>query len=92
MGSRWPYSCCFVGCYSQNLFNIFRNILVQLPSSFSSIHLVSSMDTTVAWKKLHFISSDRSDLHMTDSQSIAVHAFAGLVSMLFSVDETLLPR
>ena len=22
MGSRWPYSCCFVGCCLQDLFNI----------------------------------------------------------------------
>ena len=46
----------------------------------------------VAWKKLRFILSDRSDFHMTDSQSIADHAFAGCVLMSFSVDETLLPR
>ena len=29
---------------------------------------------------------------MTDSQSIAVHAFASRVLMFFSIDETLLPR
>ena len=29
---------------------------------------------------------------MTDSISIAVHAFASGVLMLFSIDETLLPR
>ena len=28
IGSRWPYSCCFVGCCHQDLFNIARNILV----------------------------------------------------------------
>ena len=28
MVGRWPYSCCFVGCYLQNLFNIARSILV----------------------------------------------------------------
>ena len=26
MGGRWPYSCCFVGCCRQDLFNIARNI------------------------------------------------------------------
>ena len=26
MGGRWPYSWCFVGCCSQDLFNIARNI------------------------------------------------------------------
>ena len=54
--------------------NIALSILVQLPSSFFSICLVridmvhpySSMDMTAAWKKLHFILSDRSDFHMTD--------------------------
>ena len=38
MGSRWPYSCCFVGCYLQDLFSMARSILVYLPSSFFSIH------------------------------------------------------
>ena len=28
MGGRWPYSCFFVGCYLQDLFNIARNILL----------------------------------------------------------------
>ena len=28
MGGRWPYSCCFVGCCLQDLFNIAHNILV----------------------------------------------------------------
>ena len=27
MGGRWPYSCCFVGCCRQDLFNIARSIL-----------------------------------------------------------------
>ncbi len=38
---RRPYSCLFVGCCLQDLFNTARSILVQLPSSFFSIHLVS---------------------------------------------------
>ena len=28
MGGWWPYSCCFVGCCLQDLFNIARSILV----------------------------------------------------------------
>ena len=91
MGSRWPYSWCLVGCCRQDLFNIARNILVQLPSSFFSNRLVSvqvvhpynSIDTTAVWKKLHFILSVRSDFHMIDSLSIAVHAFVSRVSMSF---------
>ena len=78
----WPYSCCFVGCCHHDLFNIALSILVWLPSSFFSIRLVSvdivhpysSIDTTATWKKQRFILSVRSDFHMTDSLSIAVHA------------------
>ena len=45
------------------------------------VHPYSSIDTTAAWKKLHFILSVRSDFHMIDSLSIAVHAFVSRVSM-----------
>ena len=80
MGGTWPYSCCFIGCCLQDLFNIACCILVKLPSSFFSIRLVSvhvvhpysSIDMTAAWKKLRFILSVRSDFHITDSLSIAV--------------------
>ena len=41
MGGKWPYSWCFAGCCLQDLFNIARIILVQLPSSFFSGRLVS---------------------------------------------------
>ena len=36
MGGRWPYSWCLVGCCHQDLFNIARKILVQLPSLFKT--------------------------------------------------------
>ena len=57
MGGRCSYSCCFGGCCFQDLFNTANNTLVQLLSSFSSIHLVSilvvhpysSTDMTAAW-------------------------------------------
>ena len=99
MGGKWPYSWCLVGCCRQDLFNIALNILVLLPSSFffsrlvgvQVVHPCSSIDTTAAWKKLRFILSVRSDFHMIESLSIAVHAFISRVSMSFSVDETLLP-
>ena len=63
MGGRWAYSCCFVGCCLQDLFNTACSILMQLLSSFSTIRLVSvhvvhpcsNTDTTFAWKKLCFI-------------------------------------
>ena len=100
MGGRWSCSCCVVGCCLQDLFNIARSILVYLPSSSFSIHLVSvsvvhpysSIDTTTAWKKLRFILLVRSVFHMTDSQSIAVHAFACRVLMSVLVDEPLFPN
>ena len=100
IGSAWSYSSCFVGCCLQDLFNIARSLLVYLPLSFFSIHLVSvyavhpysSIDTTVAWKKTAFYLSVRSDFYMTDSLSIAVLAFASRVLMSVWVDETLLPR
>ena len=100
MGGKWPYSWCLVGCCRQDLFSIARNILVRLPSSFffsrlvsvQVVHPYSSIDTTAACKKLCFILSVRSDFHMIESLSIAIHPFVSRVSMSFSVDETLLPR
>ena len=56
------------------------------------MHPYSSIDTTATWKKLRFILSVRSDFHMIESLSIAVHAFVSRVSMSFSVDESLLPK
>ena len=44
------------------------------------------------FKKLRFILSVRSDFHIIESLSIAVHAFVSRVSMSFSVDEMLLPN
>ncbi len=56
------------------------------------MHPYSSIDVTAAWKKLRFILSVRSDVHIIDSLLIAVFVFVSLVSMSFSVDSTLLPR
>ena len=100
MGGKWPYSCCFVGCCLQDLFSIACSILVYLPSSFFSIrsdsvyvvHPYSAIDSTAALKKLCFILSVRSDFHMTDILSMAVHAFAKRVLMSVSVNEIMLPR
>ena len=41
IGGKWPYSCCFVGCCLQDLFNTARSILRYLLSSFFSIYLVT---------------------------------------------------
>ena len=94
MSGKLPYSCCFVGCCFQDLFNIAHSVLVYLSLSLFSFRLVSvhvvhpyrSIDTTAAWKKLRFILSVRSDFHMTDSLSIVVHAFASRVLISVSVD------
>ena len=75
IGGWWLYSCCFVGCCFQDVINIARSILAQLPSSLFSIlfvsvnvvHLSNRTDTTAAWKKMRFILSDRSDFHVTDN-------------------------
>ena len=100
MGNRWLYSCSFVGCCFRDSFNIACSILVQFPSSFFSIRLASvyvvhpynRIDMTAAWKKFCFILLHKSDFHMIDNQSIAVHAFASHILMSFSEDEMLLPR
>ena len=99
MEGKWPYSCGFVGCCFQNLFNIAYSICVQFPFSFFSICFVtvhvdpySSTDTTTAWKKFHLNLSDRSDFHITHCQLLAAHAFTKCILTSFSVDETQLPR
>ena len=97
---RCLYSCCFVGCCLQELFNTTRSILVQFPSSFLyigfvSVHVVHpyrSIDTTADWKKkLRFILSFRSDFYMKNSLSIVVQAFASRALMSFLIDEKSLP-
>ena len=80
MGGRRPYSWCFV---------VARSCLILLASKWC-IHTAVSTRPLLGRNRL--ILSVRSDFHMTDSLSIAVHAFVSRVSMSFSVDETLLPR
>ena len=99
MGSRWPYSC-YVGCCFQDLFNIAHRNLLQLPSSFFSICLVSihvvypysKLVRPLLGKKLHFLLLYKSDFHMIDNLAIAVHTFVGHVLVSFSVDEMLFMR
>ena len=102
----WLCSCCFVGCYFGDLFNIARSILVQFLSGFFFIRLVrvrvsvrvhvvntyNRIDTIAAWKKLSFILSYKSLFHKIDNLSIAIHAFANRILMSFFVHETLLPK
>ena len=90
MGCKRPYSCCFVGCFFQDLYKIARSILAQFPSSFSQCCLSAS--TTVAGKKTLYLLSERSDFHMINGKSKAVYAFASSILTSHSVDETLLPE
>ena len=77
MRGWWPYSSCFVECCFQSLFIIACSILMQYPFNFLiicfvSVHVVhpySRIDTTAAWKKLHFISLGKFDFHMIDNLS-----------------------
>ena len=100
IGNKWQYSCYFVGCCFQDLFNMAPNLFAQLPTSFFSIRFVSidvvhpcsSVDTTAAWKKSRFILSDNSDFHTIDSLSIAVNALSRCILISLSGDETLLLR
>ena len=69
-------------------------LLQQCPACPVSVHVMhpySRINTTAAWKKLCF-SSDRSDFHMIDKLSIAVHTFTRHILQSISVDEILLPR
>ena len=90
----WPYAGvhrCTSLMSSSLLLQQCPACLVRLVS-FQVVHPYSNIDTTAAWKKLRFILSVRSDFHMIESLSIAIHAFVSRVSMSFSVNETLLPR
>ena len=63
MGGWWSYSFCFVKFCFHDLFRIPRSSLVQFPSSFFTIRLVSvhivqsysRVDKTANWKKLRQI-------------------------------------
>ena len=96
MGGKWPYSCCFVGApglvqyCSQHSCVVAVKLFLHTLVSMKCIH--TAVSTWPLLRKNCFILSVRSDFHMTDSLSIAVHAFAICMLMSVSVDETLLTR
>ena len=98
-GGKWLYSCLMEDCF-QDMINITCSILLPFPSSFFSISFVClhglypycSLGTTTDWKIYCFILSDRSDFHMINNLSIAIHDFARWISTSLSGDEMLLPR
>ena len=72
-----------------------RQLVASLCSSllvFSCISLASKwyIYTTTAGKKSDFILSEKSDFHMIDNLSIAVHRFIICILTSFSVDKILL--
>ena len=96
---RWEVSICTTAVL-WDVTSWICSIFVQFLSSFFSICLViirvvnlcHKIDMITAWKKLHFILSDKSDFHMIDNLSIAVLAFTRHILTSNSVDEMLLPR
>ena len=46
MRGRWSDSCCFVGCCFQDLLNIARSILLQLPSAVT-VHVYIQIDIDI---------------------------------------------
>ena len=94
MRGKWPNSCCFVGCYCQDLFKRISSIFVYFPSSFFSmcfvsvhvVHPYSNIDKATAWKKSYFILLDRSNFYMINKQSVAVPSFARHVLTSLSVN------
>ena len=94
MGGMWPYSCCFVECCFQDLFKA---------ACLSSFHLAFSPSIFLGFKwcnrtvvltqlqlRIPIIFYQKSDYHMIDNQSTAVHAFP--MCMLISLSEIILPR
>ena len=91
MGGKLPYNCCFMKCCFQDLFNIAHSILMQFPSSILSVSIEKYWHNHCL-EEIHFILSNRSNFHISDSLSIAIHTFAKWILTLVSVDETLLLR
>ena len=56
------------------------------------VHPYSSMDAATAWKKFHFISSNRSDFHGIYNLSILFYAFFRCMLTSLSGDEMLRPK
>ena len=91
-GDKWPYSCCFVGCYFHYFFNIACSVLVQFLSSIFFTHFINVHLVHLYRKKSHFILLERSDFHMIESLIVVVHSFTRCILTSLSVDETLLLR
>ena len=56
------------------------------------MQLYNSTDTATAWKNSRFILSEKSDFHIVDNLSIAIHCLPMCMLTSLSVDEILLTR
>ena len=102
MGGRWLYSCCFVVCCCQDLFQTVCSIFVQFPSilfstHFDSVKVVQLYSNTYISHSLeeilsYSILSEKSDFLMIDKLLIVVLTFLIHILTSFSVDEMLLLR
>ena len=65
--------------------------LLIIIKSVKVVQPYNSIDTATAWKNSRVILSVRSDFHIIDNRSIAVHVFPLQMLTSLSVDEMLLP-
>ena len=90
MGGRWPYNCCFQVCC---FLNLFKTAHLAFSPSISLAPRWCKHTVVLTWpqvgKKSHFL---RTDFHMVDNLSIAVHVCLMHMLTLVSVDEIWLPR
>ena len=77
-GKKWPYSCYFVGCCFQDLFNT----AVAFYSSFFNVHLVHPYSTQIGKNSVLFYQIDQPSIWLiicleqsTPSQGICYHPF-----------------
>ena len=94
-GSKWFYSCCFVGSFFQYLFKTARSILVNFLSGFFSVSLdfgwfIYKVVRPQLGRIFHFY--QRTDFHIIDYLSIVIPTFPMHMFASLSVDEILLPR
>ena len=75
--SKWQYSCCFLWCCFQNLFQKHVAFLCSshLASSPCILWCIHPVVLTQLQLERNPILSDTSDFHMIDNLSIAVHTF-----------------
>ena len=101
MGVKWPYSCCFVVCCFQDLFKYhFCVVPIQLLFFFfflskpvvgiQVLQPYCSTDMATTWKK-SILFYQRSNFHVIDNVSVAVHVFPIRVLISLSVDEIVPP-